>query len=164
MFGKAIFRPGVVAVSVVLVVLVVSLAVVPASTQAATHSKWVRGYVYDQDGRKVPNAQVTVTMMNGPTQVSAKTDTSDSSGYFNTIFESTEWNIGNKIVVSAIYNSLEATNTTTLLCDDEFMQYENVTFPYEIPELGNGIAGFLVTGLLVGAIAVALLVFVRRKK
>jgi hypothetical protein len=164
MSAKAILRPGVVVLSAVLVLVMLAVAVIPSATMAATHPKLVIGYVYDQSGRKVPDAQVTVTMMNGGTQVSAKTDTSDSKGYFSCNFGMTEWNIGNKIVVTAIYNSLEATNSTTVLCNDEFQQWENITFPYEIPELGNGIAGFLATGLLIGAMAVAFLVFVRKKK
>jgi hypothetical protein len=165
MSAKAFVRPGVVVLSAALVVIVVlAMAIVPAATQAATHPKQVRGYVYDQDGSKVPGAQVTVTMKDGETTVSAKTDTSDSVGYFSCDFAMAEWNIGNRILVTATYNSLQATNSTVLLCDDAFFQWENITFPYEIPELGSGYVGILIAGLLVGAVAVAALVFMRRKK
>ena len=130
---------------------------------AASHPKTVRGYVYDIDGRKVADAQVTVTMKDGETTVSTKSDASDSNGFYTCNFAMTEWNIGNKIVVTATYKSLQATNSTEVFCNDEFLQYENVTFPYEIPELGNGYMGILITGLILGAVAVAVLVLMRRK-
>ncbi len=150
-------------VSAVLVILMVAAAVIPAATQAGTHPKQVRGYVYDIEGRKVADAQVTVTMKDGETQVSVKTKTSNSAGYFACDFANAEWNIGNRIFVTATYNSLQATNTTTVLCTDAFFQWENITFAYEIPELGNGFTGILITGLVLGAVAVAALVFMRRK-
>ncbi len=156
-------RASTAVLSVTLVLVVIAVAVLPASTSAGPHPKQIRGYVYDQDGRKVADAQVTVTMKDGENTVSTKTDTSDGVGYFTCDFGATEWNNGNRIVVTAIYKSLEATNTTILLCNDAFYQYENVTFPYEIPELGNGYTGILVTGLILGAVAVAALVFLRRK-
>lgn len=164
MSAKVFVRPGVVVLSAALVLIVLAAAVLPVATQAATHPKQVRGYVYDQDGRKVANAQVTVTMKDGVTQVSAKTDTSDSAGYFACDFGLTEWNIGNQIVVTATFSSLQATNSTEVYCDDAFLQWENITFPYEIPELGNGFTGILITGLLLGGIAIAALVLIRRKK
>ncbi len=163
MFAKAIVRPGVLVLSVALVVFVLAAAVLPSASLAASHPKQVRGYVYDQDGRKVADAQVTVKMMDGETQVSVKTDTSDSVGYFACDFVEADWNIGNRILVTATYKSLQATNTTVLLCNDAFYQWENITFPYEIPELGNGFVGILVTGLVLGAVAVVALVFMRRR-
>jgi len=163
MSGKSIVRAGTVVLSTVLVLLVLSVAVLPSATMAATHPKTVRGYVYDQDGRKVENAQVTVTMKDGETIVSTKTDASDSAGFYTCNFAMTDWSVGNKIVVTATYNTLQATNTTTVLCNDEFVQYENVTFPYEIPELGKGLTGILITALIVGAVAIAVLVLMRRK-
>ena len=164
MSAKWFVRPGVVVLSAALVLLVLAMAVLPAATQAASHPKQVRGYVYDQDGRKVAGAQVTVTMKNGTTTVSAKTDTSDSVGYFSCDFASSEWNITDRILVTATYKSLQATNSTIVLCDNAFFQWENITFPYEIPELGSGYVGILIAGLLVGAVAVAALVLMRRKK
>ena len=143
--------------------MVLSVAVLPATTMAASHPKTVRGYVYDQSGRKVANADVTVTMKDGGTTVSTKTDASDSNGFYTCNFNSPEWNVGNQIVVTATYQSLQATNSTTVYCDDSFLQYENVTFPYEIPELGNGLMGILITGLILGAVAVTVLVLWRRK-
>lgn len=163
--GKSIFRSGTVVLSALIVVLVLAMALLPAATMAATHPKTVWGYVYDQDGRKVADAQVTVTMKNVSTNatVSTKTDTSDSVGFYSCNFGLADWNIGDKIVVTATYKSLQATNSTVVLCNNEFFQWENVTFPYEIPELGNGLIGILVTGLILGAVAVAVLVFWRRK-
>ena len=161
--SKAIPRSASVVLSAALVLLVLAVAFVPAATEAGSHPKQVRGYVYDQTGRKVADAQVTVTMKDGETQISAKTDTSDSTGYFSCSFGTTEWYIGNRIVVTATYQSLQATNSTEVYCDDAFFQWENVTFPYEIPEFGGGFVGLLITGLLLGAVAVGALVFVRRK-
>ena len=163
MNGDRILSPGVIVVSAALVFLMLAVATLPSGIMAADHPKTVRGYVYDQDGRKVVNAHVTVTMMDGETQISAKTEDSDSNGYFSCNFDNSDWYIGNTIVVSATYGALQATNETPIVADDEFVQWENVTFPYEIPELGNGLFGFLVAGLLLGAISVAALVLIRRK-
>jgi|GEM_PF-1313876 len=162
--SRSALRPVVIVASVTFAVLMVTVAVVPSATRAADYSKSVRGYVYDIDGRKVAGADVTIAMMNGGVQVSSHTETSNSLGYYNIVFEPTEWNPGYRILVTAIYNSLEASNATVVLClNNPFPQWENVTFEYEIPELGSGYGGILVTGLLVGAMAVAFLVFVRKK-
>ena len=166
MSAKAIVRPSAVFLSAALLLVALAVALSPGATLAGDHPKQVVGYVYDIDGRKLANAEVTVRMMDGTTQISVKTDTSDSVGYFSCNFETSEWFDGNKIEVTATYNSLQAENTTLppVLCNGDFFQWENVTFLYEIPELGKGISGILITGLVLGAVAVAALVLVRKKR
>ncbi len=163
MSRKILLRASTTVASTILILMVLAVAFLPSTSIAASHSKIVRGYVHDQSARIVADAEVTVTMKNGATTVTTKTDTSDSTGFYSTTFLQNEWEIGYEIVVTAIYKSLETSNDEPVFCNDAFVQYVNITFPYEIPELGNGFLGVLVTGLILGAVAVVALVVMRKK-
>jgi len=143
---------------VALSVLAFSVAV-PANCAAATDPVTVRGYIYDLAGNVVEGASVTVSMKDGETVVSTKTDESDASGYYSTLFLAVEWNLGNTVYVVAEFSGNQQPNST-VATDDPVIPVD-VHFTFEIPEFGFD-AGLLVAGLGIGAVAVGALAW-RRK-
>ena len=154
-------RSAVVVLSVVLTVLVLAVAILPGASVAADQPLNVKGYVYDDHGNKIANADVTVTISGV-----SKTDTSDSSplGYFSVIFAPNEWADGNTVQVVAQYQGgTQGLNDTVKAKGTDFYVWENVTLPYEIPQFGNA-TGLLVTAGLVGVVACVALVWRRTAK
>lgn len=143
---------------VALSVLAFSVAV-PANCAAADSPVFVRGYIYDSEGRLVEGASVTVSMKDGETVISTKTDNSDSSGFYSTTFLAVEWDVGNTVYVIAEFSGNQQPNWTVAIDTEEI--YVDVHFTFEIPEFGFD-AGLLVAGLGIGAVAVGALVW-RRK-
>lgn len=162
-------RSSVVVLSAALMVLVLAVAIVPRSSVAADdHPMQIKGYVYDNAGHKVANADVTVTIYSGATPGAFGTDTSDSVGYFTVDFAKGQWATGDKVLITAEYKSLQASNGTdatpvVILNGNNFFAWKNVTFPYEISQLGN-MTGLLVTAGLVGVVAAVAVVWRRKAK
>lgn len=167
MFARIGLRSAVVVISVVLTVLVLAVAVLPRPSAAADdHPMNVRGYVYNNVGIKVANADVTVTMYNGGTPGVSKTDTSSSSplGYFSVDFAVGDWATGNTIWVIVVYQGAPQGDNHTAIANGNYMYtWENFTSPYEIPQFGNT-TGLLLTAGLVGVIAAVAVVWIRKAK
>ena len=168
LFARIGLRSVAVVLSVVLTVLVMAVAILPSASVADdNHTMNVRGYVYDDHGNKIANADVTVTMYDGETAGVSKTATSGASpkGYFSVNFASGEWATGNTILVVAQYKGgLQGSNDTAPPVDGaNFYEWENVTLPYEISQFGN-MTGLLVTAGLVGVVACVALVWRRTAK
>lgn len=167
-------RSSIVVLSTVIGVLVLAVAVLPSSGAADdNHTMNVRGYVYDNAGRKIANADVTVSMYNGATLVKSNSTTSRASpaGYFSVNFHPGEWATGNTVLVVAQYQGgLQGVNDSKdadppwTVDGAKFFVWENVTLPYEIPQFGNNTTGLLVTAGLVGVVASVVLVWRRKGK
>jgi len=166
-FTKIGLRSAIVVLSAVLGFLFLAAAVIPSLSVADdNHTMNVRGYVFDIEGRKIANADVTVTMYNGLIAGVSKTDTSDASplGYFSVNFNSGEWATGNTVQVVASYQGgTQGVNQTRTVNGVDFFEWENVTIPYEIPQFGNDTTGLLLTAGLIGVVATVVLVW-RRKE
>jgi hypothetical protein len=160
-------RSAIVVLSVVLTVLVLAVAFLPRPSAAADdHPLLVNGYIYDNAGHKIANADVVVTMYNGATPGVSKTDTSSSSplGYFSVNFGVGDWATGNTIWVVAQYQGgTQAVNHTVTANGIYMFQWENATIPYEIPQFGNT-TGLLLTVGLVGVVAAVAVVWRRSAK
>jgi len=140
------------------VVLVAVLLSVPKTTSAAgTHDKVVNGYVEDNAGNPYPGVTVSVTI-----DGNVKSELTNSAGYYDLQFLLAEWTVGSTIFVVAQYQS-GAPQTTNVAADDSFTQtMTTLIFPYEIPEMGSSL-GLIAAGILVGAVAIVVVTFVRRK-
>ena len=156
-------RPVLIAFSFAAMLFALAMFMVPASTQAATHTKFVRGYAYDAEYRPIPGADVTVRMLdseNNERSIHNELTSSEPEwkGYYNLDFLSSEWEIGDTIQVIATYNSQQSDPNTTV-ASDAFFQWVNATaFEFEIPQFGSTF-GLLLT---VGIVAVTVLVWKRR--
>ena len=159
-------RPVLIASSFAAMLLVLAMFMVPVTTQAATHTKDVRGYVYDADYRKIGGADVTVRMLDSDlNQRSIHNELSSSEpstkGYYNLQFENAEWEITDTIQVIATYNS-QQTDPNTTVATNAFFQWLNATaFEFEIPQFGSTF-GLLLTAGIIGVVAVTVLVWRRR--
>jgi hypothetical protein len=166
LFARIGLRSAVVVLSVVLTVLVLAVAILPRPSAAGDgHPMNVRGYVYNNVGLKIANADVTVTMYNVTPGVS-KTDTTSSSplGYFSVDFEIGEWATGETILVVVVYQGvLQGYNDTAVANGINMYTWENFTSPYEISQLGNT-TGLLLTAGLVGVVAAVGVVWIRKVK
>ncbi len=159
-------RSAVIALSAALGVLVLAAVLVPSASLAAdNHTMNIRGYVFDNHGNKIADAQVTVTMYRGATPGVSHSTTSSSSpkGWFNVNFVEGEWATGDTVLVVAQYQGgAQGTNHTLAVDGANFFEYENVTLPYEIPQFGST-AGLLVTAGIIGVVASVVLVWKRTK-
>jgi hypothetical protein len=166
LFARIGLRSTAVVLSVVLTVLVLAVAILPRPSAADDgHPMNVRGYVYNNMGLKIANADVTVTMYNVTPGVS-KTDTTSSSplGYFSVDFDIGEWATGETILVVVVYQGvLQGYNDTAVANGINMYTWENFTSPYEISQLGNT-TGLLMTAGLVGVIAAVGVVWIRKVK
>jgi hypothetical protein len=166
LFARIGLRSAVVVLSVVLTVLVLAVAILPRPSAASdNHPMNVRGYVYNNVGLKIANADVTVTMYNVTPGVS-KTDTTSSSplGYFSVDFAIGEWATGETILVVVEYQGVPQGYNDTAVANGIYMYtWENFTSPYEISQLGNS-TGLLLTAGLVGVIAAVAVVWIRKAK
>ena len=159
-------RSVVVTLSAALGVLVLAIAVLPSASLAAdNHTMNIRGYVFDDHGNRIANAQVTVTMYAGATPGVSHTATSGASpkGYFSVNFLQGEWATGNTVQVVAQYQGgAQGVNHTLAVNGANFYEWENVTLPYEIPQFG-GTTGLLLTAGAIGVVASVVLVWKREK-
>ena len=147
----------VISISIVAMFLLVALMLlVPGHAQAdEVTPKWVRGYVYDIDGLLLAGANVTVTV-----DGNARSEDTDSSGFYQVEFSPSEWTIGHEISIVAVKNGLVGTNSTTAVAGIPQDLYCQI--PYEIPEHGSPL-GLLIAGGLLGIVAIVALTMIRRK-
>ena len=131
-----------------------SMAISTNVSAAESHGTWVRGFVYDNKANIVPGAVVTVTIDGNPHSY-----TTDSVGFYNTVFADSEWTVGHDIDIVAIKDTLQTTWSNVTI-DSQF-QWNNFTFPYEIPEHGSPL-GLAVAGVFVGIVAVVALTYSRK--
>ena len=143
------------AVCFTLLLLGFALVMIPSESKGASHTKDIRGYVYDAQYRKVEGALVSVTIERAGNPVT-RSGLTNADGYFNIQFSNTEWSPGRTVTVVATYNS-EQTVNSTLVTDNSYFQWENATaFSFEIPQFGNAV-GLLVTAGIVGVVAIRFL-------
>lgn len=153
-------RRVLIAFSFIAMLLLLASLMVPTSAKAATHTKDVRGFVYDADYRKIPGASVSVTMLN-PGNPVTKSEPSDSTGWFNIQFLAAEWDVGVTIRVVATYSSQQSDPNETTANDIIFQWCNATAFEFEIPQFGSA-AGLLVTAGIIGVVAVTVLFWKRR--
>jgi len=147
--------PIALAISVVLVAVLLS---VPKTASAgATHDKIVNGYVRDNAGNPYPGVTVTITI-----DGNVKSELTSSLGYYDLLFLSAEWTVGSTIFVVAQDQSSNQQTTSPVADDSVAQTMTTLVFPYEIPEMGSSL-GLIAAGILVGAVAVVVVTFVRRK-
>lgn len=146
-----------IALAVCVVLVAVLLSVPKTASAGATHDKVVNGYVRDNAGNPYPGVTVTVTI-----DGNAKSELTNSLGYYDLLFLSAEWTVGNTTFVVA-QDQYSNQQTTSVAADDSVAQtMTTLVFPYEIPEMGSSL-GLIAAGILVGAVAIAVVTFVRRK-
>ena len=165
-FARIGLRSAVVVLSVVLTVLVLAVAILPRPSVAGEHPMNVRGYVFNNAGIKIANADVTVTMYNGGTPGVSLTDTTSSSplGYFSVDFPVGDWANGNTIWVVVVFEGVPQGDNHTAIADETYMYtWENFTSTFEIPQFGNA-TGLLLTVGLVGIVAAVAVVWIRKAK
>jgi len=140
------------------VVLVAVLLSVPKTASAdASNPKTVNGYVRDNAGNPYPGVTVTVTI-----DGNVKSELTSSLGWYDLYFLETEWTEGSTIFVVA-QDQYGDQQTTNALADGSIFQTMTLlVFPYEIPEMGSSL-GLIAAGILVGAVAIVVVTFVRRK-
>jgi len=126
----------------------------PLASPTSGFTKKITGIVRDFAGNPLSGANVVVTMMDGETVVSMKSDQTDSNGTYEVSFPWLEWDVGYSIEVTAIFNGAEESNST--VADATVGQEVNVTYPYEIPQFGS-LLGLLLAAALVGVTGVVLL-------
>jgi len=150
---SSIWKPlaVVLAIGALLLVPMAAISLNDAHTLAVTGPLTVWGYVYDFSGQPLEGANVVVTVertgatSSGVTGIDGKYQASPD-------FSTTEYDIGDTILVVANYNSNPETNSTKVLEDLGVLQID-VLYTYEVPEFGT-ILGFLVAAGLVGMIAI----------
>jgi len=153
-------RSVLIAFSFAAMLLALAVLMVPAKTEAATHTKDVRGYAYDHAYRKIPDAQISVTIQN-PGNPVTKSEPTDANGYYNIQFDDAEWDIGVTISVIATFHSQQSDPNTTA-CTNAFFQYVNATaFEFEIPQFGSTV-GLLLTAGIIGVVAITVLFWKRK--
>ena len=165
MYGFPHRRRLLIAAFAAVIVLASGLAVLGVpSASAADDPKYVRGYVRDTVGREVENVDVVVNIRAQATNLtrSTLTDQTDSNGFYSCFFTADKWDIGDLIEVIADYNGDQRANYTTAIDQNApFIQYVNITYPYEIPEFMNT-TGFLIAGGAIGLLAAVFLVVKKR--
>ena len=155
-------RPVLIAFSFAAMLFALAMFMVPATTQAATHTKDVRGYVYDAQYRTIEGADVTVTMFiseSNPRTVHS--ELSNAAGYYNLQFQDAEWEIGDTIQVIATFSGQQSDPNETA-ATNAFYQWLNATaFEFEIPQFGSTV-GLLLTVGIIGVVAVTVMFWRRR--
>ncbi|HXK37151.1 MAG TPA: carboxypeptidase-like regulatory domain-containing protein [Candidatus Paceibacterota bacterium] len=132
---------------------------------AADDPKLVWGWVKDSADRVLVGADIVVNIWDptNTTNRASRSDTTDGAGFYSVNFLAADWQIGDWIEVLCDYNGAQDDNGT--VAGDTaapFIQYINITYPYEIPEFGSAL-GLIVSGAAVGAVAVVMMVYFRRK-
>jgi len=146
-----------IALAVCVVLVAVLLSVPKTASAVATHDKVVNGYVEDNAGNPYPGVTVAVTI-----DGNVKSELTNSLGYYDLLFLSAEWTVGSTIYVVAQYQSGSPQTTSVVADDSMFQTMTLLVFPYEIPEMGSSL-GLIAAGILVGAVAIVVVTFVRRK-
>jgi hypothetical protein len=126
--------------------------------------KAVRGYIWDNMGNTVEGAHVLVEIINpgnGAVKASGSYD-SDEDGFYSVLFGNFDWDVGDTIKVTATYNSVPRSNST--VADANPIQMVDVTFPFEIPQMGGGWLGLLVSGGAVAAVALVIMGMPKKKR
>ena len=141
--------------------LVISILLVSGSGTAATNPKSVRGYVWDSVGNLVNGADVTVNIMQGAVIRSTLTDVTDSAGFYSVLFPADQWDVGDTIEVFASFSG-DTTLPNSTAATSANVQWVNVTADFLIPDFGSA-TGLLISGTLLGAIAVGTLVYFRKR-
>lgn len=142
------------------VIVLAAMAMAVGKSSAEVFPKEVRGFVWDSEGRAVEGADVVVTVKDGETERVSYSETTSSIGFYSLTVAPDKWDEGNTIEVVAEFNGKERPNSTVATLSP--LQWVNVTFTFEIPEFG-GMTGLLVTGGLLGAVAVVALVYFRKR-
>jgi len=139
----------------IIAVAVAAIMIAPAIVSGASGPKQVRGYIWDNTGRDLEGADVTVNIRYPDTSLrSTLSDTSDANGYYSVTFGPSDWDIGNTIEVISTYDSNQETNSTSANANP--FQWVNITYPFGIPEFGSTL-GILVAGGFLGAVSIAML-------
>jgi len=141
--------------------LVISILLVSGSGTAATNPKSVRGYVWDSVGNLVNGADVTVNIMQGAVIRSTLTDVTDSAGFYSVLFPADQWDVGDMIDVAATFSG-SPSNPNSTAATSANVQWINATLLIEIPDFGSA-TGLLISGTLLGAVAVGTLVYFRKR-
>jgi hypothetical protein len=129
------------------------------TTILASDPKSVWGYVYDEFGDPVNGAHVNVSIWTGSTFRSAiEIDTIDP-GFYEAVFASAQWDVGNIIKVTATWGSLLWLNTTVAVIGPD--QNIDLSLVNLIPEFGGQLS---VTPVVVASVMVLLLVFRRKPR
>jgi len=153
-------KPVLIALTFMAMLIALAVLMVPATTEAATHTKDVRGYAYDHAYRPIPGASISVTVLN-PGNPVTKSEPTDGTGWYNIQFLASEWDEGVTIQVIATYNSVQSDENTTVATNG-FVQWLNATaFEFEIPQFGSYF-GLLVTAGIIGVVAVTVIFWRRR--
>jgi len=131
------------------------------SAMAQTGPKAVRGYVYDNAGKVLEGANVTVEIINKTTHTVTDTqrDTTGSDGYYMVTFFGT-WEIGDTIRAKATYGSVESQVNETIIATESPYEDLDIHFTTAIPQFGS-VLGFGVAAGLVCAVGLA---FVSRRR
>lgn len=160
--------PRIVSIAVILLLTVCwVLAFTPNLASAGDFSKSVRGYVYEGDSsHPVEGASVTVQIWKPDNTLRYEYPellTTDSLGRYSCTIGALNWEIGDTILVTATKAGLgEETGSKVITQNSATAPVEivNVIFPTAIPQLA-GTLGVLVTGAIVGVVAIVAL---RRKR
>lgn len=155
-------RSGLV-VAIAAVVLVIAVFMLANVANAALWPKNVRGWIRDNEGNPVNGASVTINIRweSDDTIRSTYTATSGSDGFYSKSVLASDWDEGDTIQVIATYKSSQQSNET--VADANPVQFVNVTYPFAIPEFGPSFVGLIAAGAAIGGVAVALLVYFKRK-
>ena len=132
---------------------------IPIKASAATIVNLdVYGYVIDSAGYRLEGAAVSVSVTTGGTG----SDTTDSDGRYYVSIDPGQWDLGDTVTVTAVYNSDSKINQTVIDQDmyDIAMVEVWVQYEYAIPEFGSYF-GVVVVGVTLGAVA---LLSTRRKR
>jgi hypothetical protein len=146
-----------IALAMCVVLVAVLLSVPKIASAGASHFKIVDGYVQDNKGNPYAGVTVSVTI-----DGNVKSELTNSAGFYDLLFLSAEWTVGSTISVVAQYQSGEPQTTSAVADDSNAQTMTTLVFPYEIPEMGSSL-GLVAAGILVGAVAIVVVTFVRRK-
>jgi hypothetical protein len=151
------------ALSMTVAVSIVAMFLLAQSANAALWPKNVRGTVWDNTGRPVPDTPITINILRqSDNSIRATyTATTNSEGFYSKSVLAADWDAGDTIQVIATHGADQRSNSS--IANANPVQYVNVTFPYEIPEFGPGLMGILASGAAIMGVGVALLAFWKRK-
>lgn len=142
--------------------LVAVTAMTSFSSSAGDFPKLVTGYVWDSAGTPLEGADVTINIKKPDESIRAtETNQTDSNGQYVVTFSPEDWEVDDTVETISTYLGHQESNSTGPLTDDP-IQWINVSYTFEIPEFGNT-TGLMITGALLGAIAVIALVYFRKR-
>ncbi|UCE91288.1 MAG: hypothetical protein JSV90_07715 [Methanobacteriota archaeon] len=138
------------------------IVTVPGNSEAGTFPKLIYGYVWDGAGTPLEGADVTVNIRRPDTSIRATlTSATQLNGDYMVTFAPADWEIGDTIEAISTYQGHQESNSTGPITMEE-PQWVNISYAFEIPEFGSA-AGFLFTGALLGAVAVVMIVYFRKR-